>query len=88
MFTYISRLDSLDWMNKGAENIINRVLHNKKLKNGSIILFHTDAKHTASVLNQIIDGLIEKGYSFKPVSELIHKDNYYIDVEGRQRLKD
>ena len=80
-------VDSLDWMNKGAGSLIDRVLNNKKLKNGSIVLFHTDAKHTASVLQHIIDGLKSKGYDFKPVSELIYKDGYYIDVEGRQRLK-
>ncbi|MCL2836170.1 MAG: polysaccharide deacetylase family protein [Defluviitaleaceae bacterium] len=77
-------VDSLDWMNRGEQDIINRVLHNKKLKNGSIILFHTDGKYTASVLEQIINGMDGKGYKCVPVSELIYKNDYYIDVEGRQ----
>ena len=69
-----------------AEYVIDRVLNNKKLKNGSIILFHNDGKHTASVLEHIIKGLIDKGYGFIPVSKLIYKHGYYIDVEGRQHL--
>jgi len=81
-------VDSLDWMNKGAEDLVNRVLNHKKLRNGSIVLFHTDAKHTAAVLQRVIDGLKIKGYAFVPVSELIYKDGYYIDFEGRQRLNE
>ena len=77
-------VDSLDWKELGCDHEINRVLNHKHLGNGSIILFHNDAKYTPEVLDEIIKGLKEKGYEIVPISELIHKDNYYIDHEGRQ----
>ena len=46
----------------------------------------TDAKYTPECLDTIIKGLKEKGFEIVPISQLIHKDNYYMDVEGRQIL--
>ncbi|MDR1705347.1 MAG: polysaccharide deacetylase family protein [Clostridiales bacterium] len=77
-------VDSHDWMNKGEEAEVWRVLEHKKLRNGSIILFHTDAKHTAAALPRIIEGLKDMGYGFVPVSKLIYTEDYEIDHEGRQ----
>ena len=79
-------VDSLDWKELGAEHELNHVLNHKKLKSGSIILFHNDAKYTPEVLDQIIKGLKNKGYELVPISELIYKDNYKINHEGRQIL--
>lgn len=79
-------VDSLDWMKKGVENEINQVLKHKRLGNGSILLFHNDAEFTPQALPIILKGLKDKGYEFIPISELIHKENYYMDHEGRQRL--
>lgn len=82
-------VDSLDWKKDlSAWQVISRVLDNKKLRNGSIVLFHTDGQHTPAVLDKIIDGLIGKGFQFMPVSELVHKNGYYLDIEGRQRLNE
>jgi polysaccharide deacetylase family sporulation protein PdaB len=78
-------VDSLDWMNKGLEHEINQVLNHKKLKNGAIILFHNDAENTPKALPIILDKLL-KDYKIVPVSELIHKDNYFIDEQGTQKL--
>ena len=39
-------VDSLDWKEQGAEAEIRQVLEHKHLGNGSIILFHNDAKYT------------------------------------------
>jgi peptidoglycan/xylan/chitin deacetylase (PgdA/CDA1 family) len=80
-------VDSLDWMAKGAQYEIDRVLKSKDLKNGSIILFHNDAKFTPQTLDIVIKGLKEKGYEIVPVSQLIYKDNFEIDHTGRQKLK-
>lgn len=80
-------VDSHDWMNKGVEYEINRVLENKNLRNGSIVLFHNDAKDTPKALPVIIKGLKEKGYTFVPISKLIYKDNFTIDNTGRQKQK-
>ncbi|MCL2406982.1 MAG: polysaccharide deacetylase family protein [Defluviitaleaceae bacterium] len=82
-------VDSMDWMNKGAEDMLTRVTKHKNLQNGSIILFHTDAKHTAEILPRIIAALREEGYGFMPVTELIIKDedgvpSTKVDHAGRQ----
>lgn len=77
-------VDSLDWkpgISKGE--IMQRI--KMKIKPGSIILFHNDTPLTAKILPEIISELKEKGYEFIPVSELIIKDNYYIDEEGCQK---
>lgn len=77
-------VDSLDWKDYGVDNIINTVVNHKHLGNGSIILCHNGAKYTADALETVITGLEEKGYQIVPISELIYKDNYHMDVEGRQ----
>lgn len=79
-----SSLDSLDWKEYGVNEEISRVLGHKNLQNGSIILFHNDAKYTPEALDSIIKGLKEKGYEIVPISELIIRDGYTIDVNGRQ----
>ena len=81
-------VDSLDWKEYGVESEINQVLNHKHLGNGSIILFHNDAKYTPQALDAIIKGLKEKGYEIVPVSELIIRENFEMNHEGRQILKD
>ncbi len=76
--------DSLDWKEYGVNDEIKRVLEHKALGNGSIILFHNDAKYTPDALDSILKGLKEKGYEIVPISELIYKDDYYMNHEGRQ----
>jgi polysaccharide deacetylase family sporulation protein PdaB len=80
-------VDSHDWMKKGPPYVVDRVLNNKNLQNGSIVLFHNDAKDTPPVLDSIIKGLKEKGFELVPISQLIHRENYYMDHTGRQRNK-
>jgi Predicted xylanase/chitin deacetylase len=79
---FVSNDDSLDWQGIGAPQITQRVL--TKVKPGSIILFHNAAKHTPEALPGIIDSLQQQGYKIVPVSQLIFKDNYTIDVAGKQ----
>lgn len=87
LFVYfVSNNDSIDWKELGVQAEIDKVLNHKHLGNGSIILFHNDAKYTPECLDTIIKGLKEKGFEIVPISQLIHKDNYYMDVEGRQIL--
>jgi hypothetical protein len=73
-------------MKKGVDYEINRVLNNKNLRNGSIMLFHNDAKDTPTALPVILRGLIDRGYVIGTVGNLIYKDNYKIDTTGRQFL--
>ena len=84
---FVSSSDSLDWKEYGVEHEINQVLNHKHLGNGSIVL-HNDAKFTPQSLDAIIKGLKEKGYEIVPISDLIIRDNYYMDHEGRQILKE
>lgn len=77
-------VDSLDWKDYGAEDIVNRVVNHKHLGSGSIILCHNGAKFTADALDDLITGLQDKGYQIVPVSDLIYRDNYHMDSEGRQ----
>ncbi|NLP47018.1 MAG: polysaccharide deacetylase family protein [Epulopiscium sp.] len=78
-------VDSLDWKEYGVDPLIKQVLDHKHLGNGSIILFHNNAKYTKDALNSIIEGLMNKGFDIVPISELILKENYYMDHEGRQK---
>lgn len=80
-------VDSLDWKDYGVDSIIKTVTEHKNLQNGSIILMHNGAKYTAEALPSVIEKLQEKGYEIVPVSELIYRDNYHLDVTGRQ-IKD
>jgi peptidoglycan/xylan/chitin deacetylase (PgdA/CDA1 family) len=72
----------LDWKGISAAQITQRVL--SKVQNGSIILFHNAALHTPEALPGIIENLQKQGYKLVPVSQLIYKDNYTIDVAGKQ----
>ena len=80
----MTNVDSLDWKDYGVDNIIKTVTEHKNLQNGSIVLMHNGAKYTAQALPKIIEGLREKGYELVPISELIYRDNYHLDVTGRQ----
>ena len=77
-------VDSLDWKDYGVDSIVDTVVNHKNLGNGSIILCHNGAKYTKDALDAMINGLQEKGYEIVPVSELIYKDDYHMDVTGRQ----
>ena len=77
-------VDSLDWKDYGEDAIVSKVLNHPHLGNGSIILMHNGAKYTKDALPRVISGLQEKGYEIVPVSQLILKDPYEMDHEGRQ----
>ena len=76
-------VDSLDWKELSADEIFTRVM--KRVKPGSIMLFHNGAKHTPEALKKIIPELIKEGYKIVPVSELIYNENYTIDHSGKQK---
>lgn len=77
-------VDSLDWKDYGVDAIIDTVVNHKHLGNGSIILCHNGAKFTAQALDTMLTQLTEKGYEFVPLSQLILKEKYHMDHEGRQ----
>ena len=77
-------VDSLDWKDYGTDSIIRTVTGHKNLGNGSIILCHNGARYTAQALDTMLTLLKEQGYRIVPVSELILRENYHMNTEGRQ----
>ena len=77
-------VDSLDWKDYGVDSIIQTVCGHKHLGNGSIILCHNGAKYTADALDTMLTNLENAGYQVVPVSELILRENYHMNTEGRQ----
>ena len=76
-------VDSLDWKELGAQPVVDRVTRN--VKKGSIVLFHNNAKYVLEYLPLVIERLQKQGYEIVPISQLIMKENYYIDHTGMQR---
>lgn len=62
-------IDPQDWKYRNATTVTNHVL--KKAGNKKIVLLHDIHASTATAVERIIPKLIEQGYSFVTVSELI-----------------
>lgn len=75
-------VDSLDWKNLSAKEILSRVC--KRAQSGSIILMHNNGLHTAKAVPMIIRALKDKGLKFVPIGELIYRENFSIDANGKQ----
>lgn len=68
------KVDTYDWKGKSAAEIASNVI--RSVKSGDIILMHDyiwRQSHTAEALDIIIPQLLERGYKFVTVSELIDK---------------
>lgn len=78
-------VDSLDWRSYAdADFIYNRIT--EKVKPGSIVLFHNNGAHTAEALPRIITKLQAEGYKIVPISELLIKEDWYVDpISGMQK---
>jgi len=77
-------VDSLDWKELGVQPVVDRVTRN--VRNGSIVLFHNNAKYISEYLPLVIERLQEDGYEIVPISELIYKEDFIMDNTGRQIL--
>ena len=76
-------IDSLDWKDSStASSICERVTG--LAQPGGIILCHNDAEYTPDALEEILKTLIDQGYTFVPISELILSGSYTIDHAGMQ----
>ncbi len=75
-------IDSRDWKKLTVDEMYESII--KNTKNGSIILFHNGIENTPPALDKILCELSKQGYKFVTVSELIYKDNFIIDNQGRQ----
>ncbi len=77
-------IDSLDWKSPGVDFIVKRVLD--QVSPVDIILFHNNGEHTLEALQILIPKLLADDYKIVPLSELVYKDNYYIESHsGLQR---
>lgn len=77
-------VDSLDWKDYGADNIVDTILNHQALEDGAIILMHNGAKYTKDALERVIIGLQDKGFEIVPVSQLIYTGKYHMDHTGKQ----
>ena len=75
-------LDTLDYTGITGNEMWNKI--KDKISNGDIILMHNGTEHTADSLDMIIKNIKEKGFNLVTVSDLIYKENYSIDVNGKQ----
>ena len=80
--SFVWDIDSLDWQQLQAPEITKRVV--SRVEPGSIVLFHNAAEHTPEALPDIIEKLLQEGYTFVPISEIILKEDYTINHTGRQ----
>ena len=79
-------IDTLDYKGLTKEEMYSRI--EKNLCPGSIVLMHSGAENTATALPYIIENIINQGYEIVTVSDIIYKDNFYIDIQGKQKLLD
>jgi len=75
-------VDSLDWKDLSAPEITQRVT--SKVQPGSIVLFHNAAKHTPEALPGILEWLLQDGYTFVHIFQILLSEEYTIDHTGRQ----
>ena len=75
-------VDSLDWKNFGADNIVKQCTQN--IKSGDIVLFHNDAQYILKALPTVLEYYQSKGFQIVPVSQILLKGPTTIDVQGKQ----
>lgn len=75
-------LDTIDYTGNTGEEMWNRL--KDKIKRGDIILSHNGTKHTAESLDMLIKNIKSKGLEIVKISDLIYKENYYINNNGTQ----
>lgn len=78
-------VDSLDWKDPSPDDMVKRI--KSKIKPGSIILMHNGAKNTPEALPKIIDTIKSEGYQIVPISQIIMKENYTVNSQGKQCAK-
>lgn len=79
--------DSLDWENKGVDAILTNLIIQDAYKPGGILLFHLNAIFTPHALPQVLEHIKNAGLKCVKVSDLIYKDNFYLDYIGMQTKK-
>ncbi len=75
-------VDSIDWEDPDPYTIYERIT--SKTESGSILLFHNDLENTTEALPEILTELLQSGFEFAAVEEMIYFEDYYIDNTGKQ----
>lgn len=81
-FPSISIGDSIDWEDPDPYTIYERIT--SKTESGSILLFHNDLENTTEALPEILTELLQSGFEFAAVEDMIYYEDYYIDNVGKQ----
>lgn len=76
-------VDSLDWKNRGVQDLIEKAT--KNVKSGDIVLFHNDSKYILDALPTILKSYREQGLTIVPISQILLPGETTIDTQGRQR---
>lgn len=76
-------VDSLDWKNRGAQDLLDKSTRN--VKSGDIVLFHNDSKYILDALPAILKSYREQGLKIVPISQILLPGETTIDNQGRQR---
>ena len=77
-------VDSLDWKDYGAENQVKQMLQSHTLRDGEILRFHAEGENTGEMVSLLHPQLKEEGYEAVTVSQMIVKENYSMETDGRQ----
>jgi len=77
-------IDSHDWKEPGVDHIVKQILN---ADSGDIILMHNNAPETPEALKTVLPLLEEKGYKIVPLSELVFKDNYFIESHSGKQVR-
>lgn len=75
-------IDSLDWKNKGVEDLIRRATTG--VQQGDIILFHNDSKYILDALPTILQTYQQQGFTMIPARDILLEGETTIDVQGKQ----
>jgi peptidoglycan/xylan/chitin deacetylase (PgdA/CDA1 family) len=75
--------DSLDWKEISAQDMLVKL--QKEISPGGIVLFHNDGLHTPEALPSLIEYLIDQGYRFATIKDLVYSEPWVVDQQGVQR---
>lgn len=77
-------VDGQDWKTDDVKEVYNNVL--KDIKGGDIIMLQNNTVGAEGALKEIITKLLDKGYEFKTMSELLPEGKITIDDKGKVTL--
>lgn len=75
-------VDSLDWKNRGVEDLIRRATSN--VQSGDIILFHNDSQYIVDALPAILKFYQAEGFKIVSAKDILLSGATTIDVQGKQ----